>query len=116
MDAQAGVQRDIEGEALEAQERALAALREAADALESQAQAMGRAAGAAMMAQPGAPGSGVDPLGRPGSRFGQGIVKIPEEQRLRRVQAIRRLLEERASDPKRSDEERAYYLRLLKRF
>lgn len=104
------------GDALQAQERALAALGEAADAMESQAQAMGRAAGGAMRAQPGAPGSGVDPLGRPGSGFGQGIVKLPDEQRLRRVQAIRRLLEERASDPERSDAERAYYLRLLKRF
>ena len=104
------------GDALQAQARALAALGEAAQAMEGQAQAMSRAAGGAMMARPGAPGSGVDPLGRPGSGFGQGIVKLPDEQRLRRVQAIRRLLEERASDPERSDAERAYYLRLLKRF
>jgi hypothetical protein len=105
-----------QADALGAQQRALTALGEAAGALESQAQAMSRAAGGAMQAQPGAPGSGVDPLGRPGSGFGQGIVKLPDEQRLRRVQAIRKLLEERASDPKRSEEERAYYLRLLKRF
>lgn len=105
-----------QADALGAQQRALSALGEAAGALEAEAQAMGRAAGGAMQAQPGAPGSGVDPLGRPGSGFGQGIVKLPDEQRLRRVQAIRKLLEERASDPKRSEEERAYYLRLLKRF
>lgn len=105
-----------QADALGAQQRALTALGEAAGALEAQAQAMSRAAGGAMQAQPGAPGSGVDPLGRPGSGFGQGIVKLPDEQRLRRVQAIRKLLEERASDPKRSEEERAYYLRLLKRF
>ena len=47
-----------------------------------------------MAAQPGAPGSGVDPLGRPGSGFGQGLVKLPDETRMRRVQEIRRLLEE----------------------
>jgi hypothetical protein len=35
---------------------------------------------------------------------------------MRRVQQIRQLLEERAADPRRSEDERAYYLRLLKRF
>ena len=103
------------GDALMAQERALAALGAAAQALDGQAAAMSRAAGGAV-AQPGKPGSGVDPLGRPGSGFGRGLVKLPDEQRRRRVQAIRQLLEERATDPKRSDDERAYYLRLLKRF
>lgn len=104
------------GDALQAQERARAALATAAQGLEDQAQAMGRAAGGSLQAQPGTPGSGVDPLGRPGSGFGQGLIKLPDEDRVRRVQAIRRLLEERAADPKRSAEERAYYLRLLKRF
>lgn len=104
------------GDAMLAQEQALEALGEAAGALERQAQAMSKAAGGAMSAQPGAPGSGVDPLGRPGSGFGQGLVKLPDENRMRRVQQIRRLLEERAADPRRSEDERAYYLRLLKRF
>jgi|GEM_PF-4444700 len=105
-----------QGAALQAQDRATSALAQAAEAMEGQAQAMAQAAGGAMSMQPGGAGSGVDPLGRPGRGFGQGVVKLPDEQRLRRVQEIRRLLEERASDPKRSDEERAYYLRLLKRF
>lgn len=104
------------GDAMLAQEQALEALGEAAGALEGQAQAMAKAAGGAMSAQPGAPGSGVDPLGRPGSGFGQGLVKLPDENRMRRVQQIRQLLEERAADPRRSEDERAYYLRLLKRF
>ncbi len=114
--AQRALTQGNQGDAMLAQEQALSALGEAAQALEQQAQAMQRAAGGAMAAQPGAPGSGVDPLGRPGSGFGQGLVKLPDEDRLRRVQAIRKLLEERAADPARSEEERAYYLRLLKRF
>lgn len=104
------------GDAMLAQQQAVEALGEAAGALEGQAQAMRRAAGGAMAAQPGTPGSGVDPLGRPGSGFGQGLVELPDEERMRRVQQIRRLLEERAADPRRSEDERAYYLRLLKRF
>jgi hypothetical protein len=114
--SRAALARGQPGDAMLAQQQAVEALGEAAGALEGQAQAMGRAAGGAMAAQPGAPGSGVDPLGRPGSGFGQGLVKLPDEERMRRVQQIRRLLEERAADPARSEEERAYYLRLLKRF
>lgn len=114
--ARAALGRGQPGDAMLAQEQAIEALGEAATAMEGQAQAMGRAAGGTMAAQPGAPGSGVDPLGRPGSGFGQGLVKLPDETRMRRVQEIRRLLEERAADPRRSEDERAYYLRLLKRF
>jgi len=66
--------------------------------------------------QPGAAGSGLDPLGRPGTGFGQGMVKLPADTQVRRIRKIRRLLEERANDPSRSPEERGYYLRLLKRF
>jgi hypothetical protein len=66
--------------------------------------------------QPGAAGSGLDPLGRPGTGFGQGAVKLPDQADVRRIQQIRKILEERASDPSRSEEERGYYLRLLKRF
>lgn len=100
-----------------AQGRAVEALGRAAQEASSQAQAMAQAAGG-MPGQimPGAAGSGIDPLGRPGSGFGQGLVKLPDGSQAKRVAAIRRLLEERASDPNRSAEERAYYLRLLKRF
>lgn len=114
--SRAALERGQPGDAMLAQEQAVDALGEAAGALEGQAQAMGRAAGGAMAARPGAPGSGVDPLGRPGSGFGQGVVKLPDADRMRRVQQIRALLEERAADPRRSEDERAYYLRLLKRF
>jgi hypothetical protein len=103
------------GAASEAQGAALQALAEAGSALERQAsQAEQQAAGGMM--QPGQSGSGVDPLGRPGRGFGTGDVTIPDAERLRRVQEIRALLEERARDPSRSEEERSYYLRLLKRF
>ena len=115
-EAQAALAAGRQGEAMMAQERAVSALGQAAEAMEGQARALAQAAGGAMAAQPGASGSGVDPLGRPGSGFGQGAVKLPDGDQMRRVQAIRRLLEERASDPARSAEERAYYLRLLKRF
>ena len=107
-----------EGEAGEAGQRqgeALEALASAAAELERQAQQAQQQAAGGMM-QPGQSGSGVDPLGRPGRGFGQGSVDLPDEQRLRRVQEIRALLEERARDQSRSQEERSYYLRLLKRF
>lgn len=105
-----------QSEAMAAQGRAIEALKQAGQALEEQARAMAQAAGGMGRYQPGAAGSGLDPLGRPGAGFGQGAVKLPDVDQLRRVEAIRRLLEERAADPGRSAEERAYYLRLLKRF
>jgi hypothetical protein len=103
------------GGAIRAQTRALDLLRQAANAAEAAAQQMAQAAGAGAM-QPGAAGSGLDPLGRPGTGFGQGAVKLPDQADVRRIQQIRKILEERASDPSRSEEERGYYLRLLKRF
>lgn len=103
------------GGAIRAQTRALDLLRQAANAAEAAAQQMAQAAGAGAM-QPGAAGSGLDPLGRPGTGFGQGAVKLPDQADVRRIQLIRKILEERASDPSRSEAERGYYLRLLKRF
>ncbi|MBB4631732.1 DUF4175 family protein [Sphingosinicella soli] len=103
------------GGAIRAQTRALDLLRQAANAAEAAAQQMAQAAGAGAM-QPGAAGSGLDPLGRPGTGFGQGAVKLPDQADVRRIQQIRKILEDRASDPSRSEEERGYYLRLLKRF
>jgi hypothetical protein len=103
------------GDAIRAQTRALNALAQAADAADAAAQRMAQAAGPGAM-QPGASGSGLDPLGRPGQGFGQGAVRLPDQSEARRIQAIRKILEERASDPSRSAEERGYYLRLLKRF
>lgn len=101
--------------AAQAQSEALRKLGEASDKLQQQAEQMARQA-AGGLPQPGQSGSGVDPLGRPGQGFGMGNVTIPDEQRMRRVQEIRRILEERAADPSRSEAERSYYLRLLKRF
>lgn len=102
--------------AARAQERAARALGEAGRTLDQQAQTLRRQAGGTGLAQPGAPGSGIDPLGRPGQGFGGGAVRLPDPAGQARLQAIRRLLEERAADPDRSADERAYYLRLLKRF
>ncbi len=101
--------------AARAQTLALEKLGEAARAADQAAAAAAQAAAGGQM-QPGASGSGIDPLGRPGQGFGQGQVKLPDEQQLRRVQEIRAMIEERAADPARSPQERAYYLRLLKRF
>jgi hypothetical protein len=112
--ARAALAEGREGDALRAQERAVEALGKAGQELDGRAKAEGQAAGGAM--RPGQAGSGLDPLGRPGPGFGQGLVTIPDPQRRARSEAIRRLLEERAADPKRSADERAYYLRLLKRF
>lgn len=103
------------GSAIRAETRALDALQAAANAADAAAERMAQMAGPGAM-QPGAAGSGLDPLGRPGTGFGQGAVKLPGEAEVRRIQAIRKILEDRVSDPSRSTEERGYYMRLLKRF
>ncbi len=114
-DAADALARGRAGDAIRAQTRALNALAQASDAADAAAQRMAQAAGPGAM-QPGASGSGLDPLGRPGQGFGEGAVRLPDQSEVRRIQAIRKILEERASDPSRSPEERGYYLRLLKRF
>ncbi len=106
---------DDGGGAIRAQTRALEALDEAARSAENTAQRLAQMAGPGA-SQPGAAGAGLDPLGRPGAGFGQGAVKLPDEAEVRRIQAIRKILEDRANDPSRSGKERGYYLRLLKRF
>ncbi|MHB9880997.1 DUF4175 family protein [Pacificimonas sp. ICDLI1SI03] len=98
-----------------AQTLALDKLAQAGEQASAAAQAMAQAAAGGQM-QPGGDGSGLDPLGRPGRGFGQGEVDLPDENALRRVQEIREIIEERAADPARTPTERAYYLRLLKRF
>ena len=103
------------GEAARAESEALRQLAAARSELEGQMQQMQQQAAGGMV-QPGQQGSGVDPLGRPGRGFGMGKVDLPDAARIRRIQEIRRLLEERAADPNRSEAERSYYLRLLKRF
>jgi hypothetical protein len=114
-EAEAAMRSGDGGRALRAQTRALDALGKAAGESEAAAERLAGMAGPGAM-QPGAAGSGLDPLGRPGTGFGQGAVKLPDQSEVRRIQEIRKILEERASDPSRSAEERGYYLRLLKQF
>lgn len=114
-EAAAALTRGAAGDAIRAQTRALEALQQAANAAEAGAQRMAQMAGAGAM-RPGVAGSGLDPLGRLGTGFGQGAVTLPDAAEVRRIQAIRKNLEERANDPSRSADERGYYLRLLKRF
>jgi hypothetical protein len=87
-----------------------AAQRAAAQALEQAAQALEEQAAAAL------PAVGRDPLGRPGAGSGAGDLRLADPDRARRLEEIRALLRERAADPARPPEERAYYLRLLRRF
>lgn len=67
-------------------------------------------------AQAAAEAPGVDPLGRPLPGFGAGRVELVTPERAREVEAVRRLLEARATDLSRPVAERAYYRRLLRRF
>jgi hypothetical protein len=90
--------------------RAEAAQRAALDALDQAAQALETQAAAAL------PAMGRDPLGRPGGGNAAGDVRLGEAERARRLEEIRALLRERAADPERSPAERAYFLRLLRRF
>ncbi|WP_425459747.1 DUF4175 family protein [Hankyongella ginsenosidimutans] len=59
---------------------------------------------------------GVDPLGRASGQAIGPEFRLPSEQERRAIEDLRRLLEQRAADPGRSADERAYYQRLLKRF
>jgi len=97
--------------AIPAQSQALDRLGAAGDAL---ARDLARAAGA----RAGMPGSGLDPLGRLSGQGSTGMdgMALPSGAARDEVARIRRMLEQRAADPRRSDAERAYLLRLLKRF
>ncbi len=59
---------------------------------------------------------GADPLGRYNGGANGPELPIPTASERQRLQQIRALLEERAADPARPAAERAYILRLLKRF
>lgn len=93
-------------DAMDAEAKVLDALEEARQALEEALQeAMGRGL---------ASGGGTDPLGRPlpaGARY-----ELPSGEDLQRAHEIMRLLQDRVSDPERSDVERDYLRRLLRRF
>ena len=111
LDAAAGAMGEAR-DALHAGDRAGAesAQRAALDALEGAAQALEAQAAAAL------PALDRDPLGRPGVGSTAGDVRLGEAERARRLEEIRALLRERAADPERSPAERAYFLRLLRRF
>jgi uncharacterized protein (TIGR02302 family) len=106
--AQALAQGD-RGAAQAAQARALAALDQAMQSLAEQA---AEAQAAAMMGLP----QGVDPLGRFSGAGASRDFRVSTDSERRAVQAIRRILEERAADPNRSPAERDYLYRLLRRF
>jgi hypothetical protein len=107
-----------QAQALQAQTQALQAL--------GKAQAAARSAsgpGSSPSARPGtgpagttSQPTGLDPLGRPGGSFGPARVDIPSLQERRAVEDIRRLLETKAADPNLTPQERAYFIRLLRRF
>ena len=93
-------------DAMDAEAKVLDALEEARQALE---EALEEAIGRGL-----AGGGGTDPLGRPlpaGARY-----ELPSGEDLQRAHEIMRLLQERVSDPERSDVEREYLRRLLRRF
>jgi len=105
------------GQAVEAQGRALQALREGAQGLQQQMQGGGPGGFTATGRRPGDPRQGRDPLGRePGDQRGategalNGGADVAERAR-RVLQELRR----RLSDPNRSSDERDYLERLLKR-
>ena len=89
-----------------AQAKALQALKSAAQSLGQGGEAQAR----------GDPSKGVDPLGRASGQAIGPEFRLPSEQERRAIEDLRRLLEQRAADPGRSADERAYYQRLLKRF
>ncbi len=95
--------------AAQAQARALAQL--------ASARAANRAS-AENAQESGALAPGSDPLGRQGNTNGANgpEARLPSAADRQQVQAIRKLLEERAADPNRSENERAYILRLLQQF
>jgi Domain of unknown function (DUF4175) len=78
-------------------------------------QAIARAESGKEQSQQGELPAGADPLGRNGSVNGPEL-RLPTISERQRVQQIRALLEERAADPDRPESERAYILRLLRRF
>jgi uncharacterized protein (TIGR02302 family) len=109
------------GRAVDAQGRALEALRQGAQGLQQQAQGQGNGQGGrgykAMSRRPGASGPGRDPLGREAGNRG-GALEGALNGGADVAERARQVLEElrrRLADPSRSEEERDYFERLLKR-
>lgn len=95
--------------AVRAQSRAMQALAKA----QSQMNPLGGGAG---QGSRGMGARSVDPLGRmSGGGLGPEL-RLPSAKERRLIDAIRHELEQKAADPRRSPEERGYYLRLLRQF
>ena len=109
-DAESALNADNFDAAGTSMERAIASLREGAQAL-----AEARAA-AAQAGRNGETGPALDPLGRPmGDAYGAGV-KVPEAWDAQRARDVLEELRRRLSDGKRSEDEINYLERLLERF
>jgi len=106
------------GSAVEAQGRALQALRDAAQGLQQQMQGQGGQGGTAQARQKGQGRGGRDPLGRgPDDNHG-GMSQGQLNEGAGATERARRVMDElrrRLSDPNRPEQERDYLERLLKR-
>ncbi len=109
-DAESALNADNFDAAGTSMERAIASLRDGAQALaEARAQA-------AQAGRNGERGPALDPLGRPmGDAYGAGV-KVPEVWDAQRAREVLEELRRRLSDGKRSEEEIKYLERLLQRF
>ncbi len=109
------------GDAVEAQGRALQALREGAEGLQKQMQGQGQGEGESETAVEPGQGrgrQGRDPLGREFGTMGRGAAMGPLGDAIGAAERARRVMEElrrRLSDPSRPGEERDYLERLLNR-
>jgi uncharacterized protein (TIGR02302 family) len=109
------------GDAVEAQGRALQALREGAEGLQKQMQGQGQGQGQGESendVEPGQGRQGRDPLGREFGTMGRGAAMGPLGNAIGAAERARRVMEElrrRLSDPSRPGEERDYLERLLNR-
>jgi uncharacterized protein (TIGR02302 family) len=109
------------GDAVEAQGRALQALREGAEGLQKQMQGQGQGEGESETAVEPGQGrgrQGRDPLGREFGTMGRGAAMGPLGDAIGAAERARRVMEElrrRLSDPSRPGEERNYLERLLNR-
>jgi uncharacterized protein (TIGR02302 family) len=117
--AQGGRGRTGKGDAVEAQGRALEALREGAEGLQRQMKGQGQGEGEGETAvEPGEGRHGRDPLDRDFGDVGRGMSTGPLGDAIGAAERARRVMEElrrRLSDPNRLEEERDYLERLLNR-
>ncbi len=101
-----------------AMERAIAGLRDGAEALAEEAGRQARERRGQQAGREGdGPGEGYDPLGRPMGRYGSGEeTEIPDEAAYQRARDVLKELRRRLQEGERTEEEIDYLERLLKRF